>query len=293
MTSHPPELELLLRLDQPLQAWLHTPRAPRHTVFATDAEPDLSTLYVELRFLSGRSYCCLETDCHLPRRCDRLIRLAAEQAIHLPDNVTVRWHCVVEPHVYLQSIGSWTGPLPQEFEDVSGGSLKHIPKPPTSAVPPDFTGIWTSEFPGGRTEQQYRNGIKDGISRSWNQQGVCLREGFIRHGQWRGTLITRSSDGTILDSAVFDDGTGVYKIFNANDQLIDEIPMRSGKPHGASRTWLRGRLVLTRHYSDGLCEAANFEASTPPTPYRTASLPDRKSDRRKLSSSPHTTRHTW
>ena len=127
--------------------------------------------------------------------------------------------------------------------------------------PPNFTGLWTVHRPwGARIEIEYVNGVPNGIYRSWNRDGACLREGSKKEGLWHGTLVTRSADGTLLDVSEFDEGTGVYRIFNSNHQMTDEVPMLRGKPHGVVRCWRLGKLVTTRFYHNGICSAAICEA---------------------------------
>lgn len=122
--------------------------------------------------------------------------------------------------------------------------------------PSDFTGLWTIHRPyGARIEIEYVQGAPNGSYRYWHENGACLREGFKRNGQWHGTLIARAADGTVLDTSDFDEGTGVYRIFNSDHQLTDEIPLRHGRPHGTAKRWMLGKLVETRHYVDGQCIA--------------------------------------
>jgi antitoxin component YwqK of YwqJK toxin-antitoxin module len=101
------------------------------------------------------------------------------------------------------------------------------------------------------------DGVRNGCYRSWNADGVCLREGSYRNGLRDGALITRKSDGTVLDASEFNEGTGTYRIFNASGQLTDEFPLRDGKLHGAATTWRGGKVAAIRHYVDGQCVAAN------------------------------------
>jgi len=107
-----------------------------------------------------------------------------------------------------------------------------------------------------RIEADYTDGVENGIYRYWHPRGVCLREGSKKAGLWHGKLITRSADGTVLDISDFNEGTGVYRIFNSNHQMTDEVPLVRGKAHGVVRTWRLGKLVLIRHYDRGKCIAA-------------------------------------
>jgi antitoxin component YwqK of YwqJK toxin-antitoxin module len=125
-------------------------------------------------------------------------------------------------------------------------------------LPPEhFTGLWVRHRPDGvRIEAEYTDGTPNGIYRYWNQFGVCLREGTKKAGLLHGKFITRSGDGTVLDISEFNEGTGVYRIFNSNGQMTDEIPWVKGKAHGVVRTWCFGKLVLVRYFTNGQCDAA-------------------------------------
>jgi antitoxin component YwqK of YwqJK toxin-antitoxin module len=116
---------------------------------------------------------------------------------------------------------------------------------------PNFTGLWTVRRScGARIETEYVNGVPNGVYRYWHEHGCCLRDGYKKDRLWHGRLITRSADGTVLDESVFDEGTGVYRIFNSNHNMTDEIPLLSGKPHGLVRCWRSGKLVTT-YYNNG------------------------------------------
>ena len=260
-----PELDLLFQLDKLFHEYFTSPRRPRYGISVTDAAPDLSTIHVELRFLKDHSYCCAQPDCHIPHKSDRLIRLAAEHSIHLPEGVAIHWHCIIEEGARLQclsALGRSTECKSYEFDHVTGGpenSNKTSHSSPPNP-PPDFTGLWTVADPhGGRSETEYVAGLPNGVYRRWLQNGTCIREGFKKNGQWHGKLITRSRDGTVLDVSEFTDGTGTYRIFNANGQLANETPLRHGRPHGPAKRWCLGKLVETRHYVNGLCIASNVE----------------------------------
>ena len=125
-------------------------------------------------------------------------------------------------------------------------------------LPPEhFTGLWVRvRDDGSCIEAEYIDGVANGIYRYWHPCGVCLREGSKKAGLWHGKLITRSTDGTVLDVSEFHEGTGTYRIFNTNKQMTDEIPMVRGKTHGIVRTWQLGELTWVRHYVDGQCISA-------------------------------------
>ena len=127
--------------------------------------------------------------------------------------------------------------------------------------PDNFTGLWIDRWgTNARTEQQYVNGIASGPYRSILDNGVVHREGYKKDGLWHGTIIVRSSRGEVLDTAEFVEGTGVYRIFNSEGKMTDEVPLVHGKPHGVVRCWRRDSYNMTRYYEHGVCNAAVDEA---------------------------------
>lgn len=115
-----PELENLLR------ELLATNCGPGYGISVLSAAADLSVIDVELRFIAGRTYCCAEPGCHLPRSNSMLVSLAAERGLRLPDSVAVRWHCHVDRGALLQSMKSLGLPIESEayeFEAIRGGSV--------------------------------------------------------------------------------------------------------------------------------------------------------------------------
>jgi hypothetical protein len=61
--------------------------SPGYGITVVDISPDARNIDIDLRFLSGRTYCCAEPGCHLPNDLARLPALA---------DFTIRWHCIVE-----------------------------------------------------------------------------------------------------------------------------------------------------------------------------------------------------
>ena len=113
-------------LDNLFRDLLASNRGPGYGVSVIGASPDLSVIDVDLRFIAGRSYCCAEPGCHLGLDNGKLLRLAAERCVPLPDSVTVRWHCHVEQGARLEVMTSFGLPVesePYDFvESVHGGS---------------------------------------------------------------------------------------------------------------------------------------------------------------------------
>src|SRR4051794_11561366 len=67
--------------------------SPGYGITVCDAASDPPTIDVDFRFLFGRTYCCAEPGCHLPRDLSRLPRLAG---------IVIRWHCRVEDGAKLK-----------------------------------------------------------------------------------------------------------------------------------------------------------------------------------------------
>jgi hypothetical protein len=115
-----------LELDNLFRDLLASNRCLGYAVSILGASPDLSIIDVDLRFVAGRTYCCAEPGCHVPRDAGqrRLRRLATERAIALPESVTVRWHCHVERGAKLECMTKLGLPVESEaydFEATYGG----------------------------------------------------------------------------------------------------------------------------------------------------------------------------
>ena len=111
-------------LDSLFRELLATNLGPGYGLSVVRVAADLSVVDVELRLLAGRTYCCAEPGCHLPRGIMRLVRLAAQRSIGLPESVIVRWHCHVERGAKLEcrrQLALSVESDAYEFEATSGG----------------------------------------------------------------------------------------------------------------------------------------------------------------------------
>ena len=97
-------------------------RGPDYSVVVTEATPDLSLIAATVSFTSGRTYCCAEPFCHVPRNLTRLIALAADRGIGLPKFVRVRWHFVVEAGARLECLRHLGLPLESEHYEFNAES---------------------------------------------------------------------------------------------------------------------------------------------------------------------------
>ena len=73
-------------------------RGPGYEIAVTDVAANMSTVDVELRFLSGRIYCCAEPGCHIPRL-ETVFR-----SCEIPQGCQIRWHCKVEKGLALSAM---------------------------------------------------------------------------------------------------------------------------------------------------------------------------------------------
>lgn len=89
-------------------------RGPGYGIKVTDAANDLSRIEVEVVFVAGRTYCCAEPGCHLPRESKRLTELAALRSISIPEHVTIRWHFRIEAGTRLECRRALGLPLESE-----------------------------------------------------------------------------------------------------------------------------------------------------------------------------------
>jgi len=87
-------------------------RGPSYAIKVVNAADDLYIIDVELRFVTGRVYCCDEPSCHLSSNNRRLLEVARQHAIPLPEEVIVRWHCYIEQGSRFESNKAFN--LPEE-----------------------------------------------------------------------------------------------------------------------------------------------------------------------------------
>jgi len=91
-----PEIEALIN------ELLAANRSPGYGITVRNVASDPPTIDVDLRFLSGRTYCCAEPGCHLPSDLSRLPLLVG---------FTIRWHCIVEDGAQLKCLEDLGLPL--------------------------------------------------------------------------------------------------------------------------------------------------------------------------------------
>src|SRR5262245_52363089 len=95
--------------------------SPGYGIAVLGVASDPPTIDVELRFLSGRTYCCTEPGCHIPADIASQPQLA---------EFTIRWHCIVERGARLKCHAVFGLPLEHEgyeYDYVIGESADPTP----------------------------------------------------------------------------------------------------------------------------------------------------------------------
>ncbi len=202
-------------------------------------------LVVRLTFLAGQSYCCFEPGCHLGLHTSsdwrELRGLFAQRGLTASTRpLVIRLEGVVERGAASTAYPSGHNGASEaySFDEVfdEAEKLAVEVEPSPSQPPSGFTGVWVSEEHGGsRREDSYVDGVLSGPFRSMMASGVVHREGSYRRGQYHGAMVTRGSDGAVLDRSEFVDGTGIYRIFTCDGELAWEVPLSHGVKHGFVR----------------------------------------------------------
>jgi hypothetical protein len=90
-------------LEQLFRDLLASNRGPGYGISVNGAADDLSRIDVTITFISGRKYCCAEQGCHLPRNTKRVVQMAVQRSLSVPDNLVIHCHCCVEEGAKMES----------------------------------------------------------------------------------------------------------------------------------------------------------------------------------------------
>ena len=94
--------------------------------------------------------------------------------------------------------------------------------------------------------------IPDGMTRHWHANGTIKAEIPTKLGMEHGVVRQWSSEGRLLSSDVFTNGTGVSRAWHPNDKIKSELAMKQGIPHGILRVWsMSGEPEGERYYVSG------------------------------------------
>ena len=120
-----------------------------------------------------------------------------------------------------------------------------------------FTGKYEETFDSGspRMEINLVNGIKEGLEKSWSEEGKLLLEGNFKGGQRHGVTKSWHENGQILSESSYLNGLlhGPSRTWFANGQKDTEAVYTFGKIEGKSLSWFdSGAKATEAHYRDNI-----------------------------------------
>lgn len=130
------------------------------------------------------------------------------------------------------------------------------------------TEIRKFHYPDGslRAERCFKDGVPHGWHREWHQNGVLASEVFLKNGVPDGVAKQWNEHGELVCTYKIENGTGIQKIWIANQGIWSEISWVNGSWTGRQRTywiddgtvvgdtyWIKGEEVSKRHYQEA-CE---------------------------------------
>jgi len=94
-------------------------------------------------------------------------------------------------------------------------------------------------YPNGklRAEISYKQGVPHGYQRVWHENGILASENYFNYGAPEGVGRQWDKDGNLLFSYKIRNGTGIQKVWYANQGFWAEISWVNGKMTGRQRTY--------------------------------------------------------
>lgn len=138
-----------------------------------------------------------------------------------------------------------TAPLPR----VDGDDLEWEGQLQTWNGQP-FTGIEVWRFPDGAIESEstYKDGLKDGLSRTWDEHGQLLSQFTCRPGAAYGNRKEWHSNGQLAQDSNYEWGVRLdEKDYDEQGVLIDEFTMDPSDPNSQYSILLKFRDVYDKH----------------------------------------------
>lgn len=108
--------------EQLLKGYLSRNRGPGYGIAVDAVASDSSTIVATVSFVDGKSYCCAEPFCHLPRNLTKFTSFAAARGVTLPTPFKIHWHIVIEEGATFTVNASFGAPLAsshREYDIVS------------------------------------------------------------------------------------------------------------------------------------------------------------------------------
>jgi antitoxin component YwqK of YwqJK toxin-antitoxin module len=149
---------------------------------------------------------------------------------------------------------------------------------PGSKTP--FTGLIIEKYAEGqiKSRSSISNGILEGISEGWHQNGKLQIQEKFRAGISDGIRTKWDTNGVKISEATIVAGKlhGSFKRWHSNGVLADEANMSSGKPDGLARAWhpsgapksevvmKAGEVIESKQWEDNASrQTASLQGSTP------------------------------
>jgi antitoxin component YwqK of YwqJK toxin-antitoxin module len=113
-----------------------------------------------------------------------------------------------------------------------------------------FTGIEVWRFPDGviDSESTYKDGLKDGLSRTWDEHGQLRSQFTCRLGAMYGNCRKWHANGRLAEDGNYEWGVRLNeKEYNEQGTLINEFVMDPADPTSQYRILLKFRDVYDKH----------------------------------------------
>ena len=122
-------------------------------------------------------------------------------------------------------------------------------------IPNDYTGI-VSSCVNNKLEcfWGYKDGIKDGLCRSWFSNGQLREEGYMKEGQLDSLFRTFDKNGSLYTEGFFKNGkaNGIGRVWGSDGHLASEGHWINGNKIGSHKKWfINGQLYYEANYKDG------------------------------------------
>ncbi|MBT2533584.1 hypothetical protein J7E83_15940 [Arthrobacter sp. ISL-48] len=113
-----------------------------------------------------------------------------------------------------------------------------------------FTGIEVWRFPNGAIESEstYKEGLRDGLSRTWDENGLLGSEFTCRLGTMHGNSKKWHANGQLAEDGNYEWGVRIdEKEYNQQGVLIDEFAIDPADPNSQYGILLKFREVYDKH----------------------------------------------
>lgn len=100
------------------------------------------------------------------------------------------------------------------------------------------------------------NGKRDGCWEYYSKEGKCIKKEYYENGTLNGNFEVFDNSAKLLYKTIFVDGTGYYKSYNADGEILVEGQLRNGKRCGV---WYNYYYYIVRYDDSRRCSISNRE----------------------------------